>query len=234
MGLNRFVRTIARRGLKLDVVRLDAFPFMPHLRRHNISLVLDVGANEGQYAKLLRTNHYTGRIVSFEPAREPFARLLDASKSDQEWSVEQCALGGSSGVADLNISSGSVMNSFLPLNAQAQSDLPWAASTTTERVHLKRLDDVFPDHARAGKAVLLKVDVQGFEAEVLRGAEHSLPKIVLVQLEGAVEPLYVGEPTFLEHIAAMTGRGFRLVDLHEVFRDEQGRLVHLDCLFERG
>lgn len=230
MGLRQFARSVARRSFNLDVTRLDAFSFIPHVRRLGISLVFDVGANEGQYAKLLRANHYAGSIVSFEPAQEPFRALLEASKADSDWSVENCALGASTGTADLHISERSVMNSFLPLSA----DIAWAAATGSECVPVRRLDDIFSVYAKPTDAILLKIDVQGFEGDVLKGAEQSLSKIALVQLEGAVEPIYKGEPSFIEHIATMAARGFRLVDLHSVFRDDNGRLVHIDCLFERA
>src|SRR5450830_683787 len=63
------------------------------LREHRVGVLIDGGANTGQWEMAIRGNGYRGRIISFEPVAEPFAALSDTSASDPLWRCVQAALG---------------------------------------------------------------------------------------------------------------------------------------------
>ncbi len=88
-----------------------------------VNLVLDVGANEGQYARRLRHAAYDGRIVSFEPIEQLHEVLLDVSRCDGNWAISRFALGSKDGVAQLNVTSNPLFSSFLRPNAACE-ELP--------------------------------------------------------------------------------------------------------------
>ena len=104
----------------------------------------------------------------------------------------------------------------------------------TERVHVARLDPIWPELVRGGDRVWLKLDVQGFELEVLKGAEASLPSVACVQAELSFVPLYDGSPRFLELVKHLDARGFRLAGLEEGHDDVRtGEMLQADGIFVR-
>jgi FkbM family methyltransferase len=114
------------------------------LEHHGITVVLDVGANVGQYATRLRQGGWAGRIVSFEPLPTARVALEQAAASDPLWDVAPpMALGASAGTATLNVSPESDMSSTLPFLPEMADLLDSAAYTGTVTVPLARLDEVF-------------------------------------------------------------------------------------------
>ena len=217
----------------LDLVRLDAFPFIRHIERLNVTVVLDVGANIGQTGDMLRRNGYRGKIVSFEPISDAYALLSQAARADGAWYSEHCAVGSVNGQIDINVSDHSTMSSVREIKAETTAAFAFATVVGKETVEIRTLDDMFSDHVGSDDVVLLKMDVQGFEDEVLKGAQQSLARITLVLLEAAVKPAYRDESRLFDHYKYLEDRGYQLIDITEALRDAGGRLLYVDCLFER-
>lgn len=92
------------------------------LRAYGVDLVLDVGANVGQFARSLIDVGWTGRIVSFEPMSEPYAALQRASARHPQWEIaERCCIGDHNGEIELHASEDSVASSVLPLSSNLVS-----------------------------------------------------------------------------------------------------------------
>ena len=167
-----------------------------------IDLVLDVGANVGQYAKSLRDLGYSGRIVSFEPLSSAYSQLKTASKKDLLWEIApQTAIGNQEGEIIINIAGNSQSSSALPmLDAHVQS-APESAYSGSETVKLSRLDTLAKDYIKSEtKSIFLKIDVQGLEKQVLEGATAILPLVKGIKLELSLVPLYEGQVLFQEMI----------------------------------
>ena len=204
------------------------------LRSLGITLVLDVGANVGGYAAQLRRLGYRSRIVSFEPLGDAFAALEGAAAGDPRWECRRQALGSSDCTAEINVAANAVSSSFLEINDRALRSAPQAKYVGTERVHVARLDPIWPELVRGGDRVWLKLDVQGFELEVLKGAEASLPSVACVQAELSFVPLYDCSPRFLELVKHLDARGFRLAGLEEGHDDVRtGEMLQADGIFVR-
>ena len=214
-----------------DLARIELL-----LSHHRINLVLDVGANAGQYARMLREIGYAGRIVSFEPLAQAHAKLLEASKDDPGWAVApRGAIGSRSGEATLHVSRNSFSSSTLPMLDAHLRAAPDSAYVGTEHVAISSLDAAArPYIDAASDSIYLKIDVQGTESEVLAGAEAVLPSVRGVQVELSLMPLYEGEPLFRDMLDRMDRLGY---DLHAVvpgFTDERtGRLLQMDGIFFR-
>jgi FkbM family methyltransferase len=228
----RKARPIANR-FNIDVVRLNAFPFMRHIERLGVNLIFDVGANVGQYGQLLRSNGYRGKLVSFEPIRTVHDALAVISQPDRSWTAENCALGAEAGETDIKVSEHTTMSSILEIKPEHITDFPYAAVTRTERIKVRTLDEVFSQYASPSDVCMLKLDVQGYEDQVLLGAKSSLARLPLIQMEAAVEGIYQNEPTMFDHVRTLASKNYRLIDIAEAFRDSCGRLLHTDCMFER-
>jgi FkbM family methyltransferase len=198
------------------------------------AVVLDVGANAGQFGETLRAAGYLGRIASIEPLASAHALLQLRAAQDGNWFVApRMALGAEAGEATINIAANSHSSSLLPMMGAHLAAAPHSKYVGEERVPVRRLDEVF-DELVLGQRCLLKIDVQGFEAQVLAGARESLAKIVALQIEMSLIECYEGEAGFLELLADIRGRGFALHSITPAFTDTRtGQLLQADCFFVR-
>jgi len=205
------------------------------LRSFAIDTVLDIGANTGQFARELRHDlGYTGRIISFEPQSKIFEALKANAEGDSAWKVYNWAVGEAAGEAEINISVDPLSSSLLGVMPAFLKSAPNAKYVGKEVIQVKPLDSFFSDYCTAENNVYLKIDTQGFESKVLKGAERSLPRIDTVQMEMSLVPLYQDELLFHDMCTLMAGKGYTLVSLEEVFADSRsGQLMQVDGIFHR-
>lgn len=205
------------------------------LEYFGVDLVLDVGANQGQFASEMRGCGYRGNILSFEPLSKAHGALRQASKGDAKWDVfPRCAVGSRNGEGEINISDNSVSSSLLPRHDNLSSAEPASSYVGKEAVSLVTLDSVAMDLVGKFKNPFLKIDVQGFEWNVLDGARNTLPKMRGILLELSLVPLYKGQHLWKDIIARLEGEGFALWALQPGFTDpHNGRTLQVDGLFFR-
>jgi FkbM family methyltransferase len=205
------------------------------LRSRGITLVLDVGASEGTYARQLRQLGFEGRIISFEPLSAPFAELERAAAADARWQCRRLALGAEVGEREINVAGNSSSSSLLEMKERHLRSAPQAAYVGTERIPIASLASIWPELVAEDDCVYLKLDVQGFELEALRGADTRLGSVDCVQAELSFVPLYEGAPDFLELIEFLGSRGFRLAGLEEGHDDiRTGEMLQADGIFVRN
>lgn len=206
------------------------------LSRTGFGLVLDVGANQGQFAARLRALGYDGPIASFEPLSSAFARLKALAGRDPNLSIFNFALGAKAETREIFISGNSASSSFLPIEDMTVAAEPLTAVVGREAVEIRRLDDVAADafsQAKEGPA-LLKLDTQGTEREVLEGAKSTLEKIDYILTECSLVSVYKGEPLIESQIEWMRKHGFDPVSIDLGWSDPQtGRTYQVDVLFKR-
>ncbi len=206
------------------------------LKYHGINLVLDVGANIGQYAKHLREIGYSGRIVSFEPLPAAHSQLLNDSKRDGLWEIApRMAIGNRDGQIEIHVARNSFSSSALPILDSHLKAAPASEYVDSIMVDLSRLDTVAPKYLNdRSSSIFLKVDVQGFEHQVLEGASQILPRLKGIQLEISLVPLYQGETLFRDMLDRLDDLGYELYALSPSFTDmTSGRTLQCDGVFFR-
>jgi FkbM family methyltransferase len=198
-------------------------------------VVLDVGANIGQYGQMLRRIGYGGVIISFEALGAAHAKLSVQASADSNWIVApRAALGSAKGSIEINVSRNSVSSSVLPMKATHLAAAPKSRYVATETVALERLDDLFPAIFPDAGPVFLKLDTQGYEEQVLVGAVGILSRVAAIQMEISLVPLYEGAPTVVHILSAMGDLGYHLFQVVPGFRDlKTGQLLQLDGIFVR-
>lgn len=235
--LRDLVRSIARwRGYEI-LGPLRAYATQKSLiglvRQERINLVLDVGANTGQFAKELFASGYPGKILSFEPLVSAHAELCKKARGVARWTVaERMAIGATNGFVEMHVSENSVSSSILamlPLHAEAE---PKSVYVRTESVPVNRLDDVCV--LSEADRVLLKIDVQGYERQVLEGATRVLGACRAVLAEMSLTPLYDGQVMARELWGWLEGSGLEPWSFEPGFRHpESGRMLQIDGVFVR-
>lgn len=200
---------------------------------HHVNVVLDVGANVGQFGRELRLAGFAGRIVSFEPLSSAHARLLKTAKADPNWVVAPpMAIGRSDAQVDIHIAGDSVSSSVLGMLDAHLEAAPDSAYVGAERVLMRRLDTIAGEYLREGDVPFLKVDVQGCESQVLEGARELIPKVVGLHLELALVPCYREQPSFERVVNALRSAGFSLWLLSPgTVNESTGRQLQVDAVF---
>lgn len=206
------------------------------LRKFDIDLVLDVGANTGQFASDIRHWGYADRIVSFEPLSQAHSELLQSSEGDPLWDVyPRCALGDHIGEVEINIAGNSQSSSILPMLESHRSAAPESVYQGKEVVPIKTLDAVAGQYFKDARAAFLKIDTQGFEWQVLDGARDTLPHIKGILVELSLVPLYEGQHLWREVIDRLEAEGFALWTFKPGFSDQvSGRMLQVDGVFYRN
>jgi FkbM family methyltransferase len=234
-AIRRLTRSSSWEVRRLDPdLTLDTYLWfmLPHF---GVNTVLDVGAHVGEFGELLRNNDYRGQIISFEPVGSSYTALQSACSHDPVWTAHNCALGATETVTTMNITRGTNFASFRSGNKDAHESFPDIEVVGTETVTVRRLDRLF-DELVAGirePRIYLKIDTQGWDREVLEGATGCLDKIVGLQTEVSLAPLYEDTPMFEEMIGECRRAGFEVTALFPVARLGGWRLAELDCVMLR-
>jgi FkbM family methyltransferase len=200
-----------------------------------ISLLLDVGANVGQYAQEVRKHGYRNRIVSFEPLPAAYAKLQRSAHGEPQWQCLNLALGDSDETREINIAGNSgESSSLLPMRERHVDALPSSAYIGKEMIRLVRLDSLRSQLTSLDDVIWLKIDVQGFEQKVLEGAAHVIEQVKAIEMELSLVPLYEDAPLLCHAIAYLEKKGFQLIGVEDAFRDSRrGHTLQLNGVFER-
>lgn len=205
------------------------------LNQYAIDTVLDVGASNGRYGFALReVMNYRGRIVSFEPMQAPFAELNARASNDSQWTALNYALGESNEDSSINVAANSSSSSILGMLPAHEQAKPSSAYVKREQIQIRTLDSVFDEICGTARSIYMKLDTQGFEEAILRGAKHSLDRINTIQLEMSIVPLYEDTTLFAGMVELMQEKGYMLVGLESGFVDKKtGQLMQIDGIFRR-
>lgn len=244
IAVKRAIAGLARRVGYEIVPRTDLEhrAFSLHLKalfqKYDIQCVLDVGANRGQYYQFLRERvGYRGLVVSFEPISQNVVHLREKAKVDSRWIIRGEALGSSDTRMDINVMKVDLLSSFLnPHPAMVDMFREVNVVDHKEAVEVRRLDSVMSEIGaeRSLRNLYLKVDTQGFDLEVIRGASSTLPRVRALQTEISMRPLYLNAPSYQETLDELVGCSFAVSGMFPVSRDSALRVVEFDCVMVNG
>lgn len=222
--------------------RVHQYPEILALRRFlsffKVDALFDVGANYGQYARMLRQDvGYRGAIFSFEPNPDVFVALSRTAARDSGWHVFNMALSDFDGTVPFHIMAAHQFSSIE--KPAAQMDAIFNDRNRIERtvdMQCRRLDGMIDELLGPQKLTrpFLKMDTQGHDRAVCEGAVASLPRIMGVQSELAVQPLYAGATEYRNMIAYLEAKGFVPNALFANNKGHFPRLVEMDGIFLRA
>ena len=198
-----------------------------------VVVVIDVGANAGQYGEMLRELGFAGRLVSLEPVAEAYAELERRAAADGAWEAVRVAASDVDGEITLNVTEDSRSSSVLPRNERFADKAGWSPKER-RRVAARRLDGLVAELLRPQERAYLKLDIQGYERHVLDGAGDALARFEALELELSVTPLYEGQPSLAEMLPLLEQRGFKPVSIEPILLDDDGLLMEMDGLFARA
>ncbi len=208
-------------------VEHDSDPF-----RHDFRLVLDVGASRGQFALVAARRFPQATLVCFEPLPEPRRILKRALAWHRDLDVIGCAVSLEAGKAEFVVSRADDSSSLLEMTDTQTRYFPGTEAAGRITVQTARLDDLMPPE-RLVRPCLLKIDVQGSELQVLRGASTTLAVADSVLVECSFAELYRGQALAGEIIDVLHDHGFGLSAICSPVTGRSGMVLQADMLFER-
>ncbi len=224
----------AARELMMGIGTIADTPFksiVRNLQECKILTVIDVGANVGQFGLDVRRHGFEGQIVSYEPVEETFNLLTQMIKQSQPWRAFQLGLGAAESERAINISGNAgLSSSLLEMGSLHIENFPDSATVSKQNIVISTIDNQLETLGIPPEEIMLKLDVQGYEAEVLKGAAQSLSKIPLCYLEVSITPLYEGEISFLPILIELSKFGHEVIDVFRGIKANNGQLLQLDIL----
>ncbi len=228
--LMRLKKILRRFGF--DIVRYRSFwhdtavPLNPRT-------ILDIGANNGAFAKKMRALFPTAHIYSFEPLHDCFEQLEKDMQEDSHFKAFNVALGTYSGESVIQRSSFHPSSSLLPMSTLHKTLYPKSAGMSEEKITVARLDDI-ARNISIEEPLFIKMDVQGFEAEVIKGGTEMLKRASLVLMETSFVPLYENQPLFGDIHRLMQELGFEYRGRAEAhYNQKTNELLYEDSVFVR-
>jgi len=224
--LKRILRSIGYDIVKHETLVSFELSILKWLAKENVDVVIDVGANEGQYVKKIRNMGYEGKIISFEPTSEAYEKLVKNRENDQHWFVApRMAIGEKNGETEIFVSHNSVSSSILKISQTHVKIEKDSAYKNKETVNIRTLDSLFGNCIPKGKNLFLKIDTQGYEMKVLAGIENNLEKVKGIQIELSINPLYEGQELYLEFFVFMEKNNFSLYSIRPGFKNKETQQI---------
>lgn len=190
------------------------------------SCIIDVGANKGQFSSFAAGRWPDVPIIAFEPLPGPAARYRTVLRGRA--TLHTCALGAAEGQSEIHIASREDSSSLLALG-ERQKSIFGMAQVSTMPVQVRRLENVLGEEDLGGRA-LLKIDVQGYEHEVLQGLGVLARSIAWVFVEVSFVELYMGQHMYGDVDDLLQELGFELVLEHNP-TVHAGKKIQADLLY---
>jgi FkbM family methyltransferase len=234
IAVRRFLSLVKRTLLRLGIeVELRSRHRHLWLQQLGISTVLDIGANTGQFAAQIRDTLPDAHIYSFDPVEENFRQLQRREARDLRFKAYKFALGDANQKLPFNQNRFSASSSFLDLGEMHKSNFPFAREVEQVEVEVRRLDDLAPE-LNLEPEILVKLDVQGFEDQVIRGGASVLRTARVVITEVSFQALYEGQPLFGDIHQQLTELGFSLRGFSEQIRSTaDDQMLSADAVYVR-
>ncbi|MFA6540364.1 MAG: FkbM family methyltransferase [Bacteroidota bacterium] len=203
------------------------------LQSREINTIVDIGANNGQFADFIHQVMPGVSIYSFEPLAMPFEQLVELSKTIHTLHCFNYAIGATNGEVEINENDFSASSSILPMGDLHVSSFPFTKNSIVKAIPIRTLDSFIPE-IHPVKSILLKIDVQGFELEVLKGAEKFVNMVDVIIVETSFFELYKTQPLFRDIYEYLLKKGFSYCgNFDQINSASTGEVLQADAIFIR-
>ena len=195
-------------------------------RVKNIKTFIDIGSNKGQFLLLINNLYPKSKVLAFEPLNEEFKIIKKIFLRNKNISIYNFALGNKNTNMYMYKSNKTDSSSFLkPSNTQIKF-FPDTYIKQKIRVNIKKLKNCTKG---LYKPIFLKIDVQGFELEVLKGSD--LTQFKFIYLEASYKKLYTNQPLITHISKFLKSKNFKQVSRYNLIKDFSQRPIQADFLF---
>lgn len=201
------------------------------IRDANFKTILDIGANQGYFAKEMRALLPNAQIHCFEPLPDCFKALVQHTQTDHFIAVHNIGFGEHNEQRFMYQNSYSPSSSLLEIADLHIRNFPQTQHTFQTQVEIRRLDDYLKD-VELPMPLFVKIDVQGFEDKVILGGKNILQKADAILVELSFVPLYHHQPLFHDIYELLIDLGFEFRGaFHQLFDAKNGNVLQMDGIF---
>lgn len=212
---------------------ISSFEILTNLKQivSELDLIIDVGANSGQFSKASNFFYPEAQIYTFEPLEDHFLNIAQKFSKIKNVKVYNLAVGNEDGFISFNKNKYGHVSSILDISEE---------NKYYPKEHIEKIDvkittlDTFFKEIQIPKATLIKLDVQGFELEVLKGAVNIIQKVNYIIIEANLETLYTNQPTFTEVNTFLNENGFEVCGMLDFNLGSKNKYIEVDLLYKRG
>ena len=198
--------------------------------RLDIQTIIDIGSNEGQFIKDISTSLPGRKILAFEPIPSCYEKLVSNTKNDNVVAYN-IGLSDTEGETEINISNNSGSSSILQMKELHEVSYPDSYYVKKEKIRLERLDNVL-GNISLKKNVLIKMDVQGYEKNVIRGGEEIFSQAAALIIESIFEPFYDDQWLFDDLYRYFTQNGFAFMGFADQANSKKSGIpLYADSIF---
>jgi FkbM family methyltransferase len=214
-----------RKGVGASLEHTESFS------SYEFTTVVDVGANKGQFSLFMRSFFPKAAIIAFEPLPGPAEKFHWIFSGEADVVLHRCALGAANERAQIHVTEHDDSSSLLAVTSQ-QLDAYGTREVGTVDIEVRRLDSVL---ARDNiiRPALLKIDVQGFEDQVLYGCGSLLECFDLIYVEASYVELYANQVMINEVAEILWKAGYRLRGIFNQSVNSANQPLQADFLFGR-
>lgn len=225
--LNEYYRSCLLKGVAPAVEHSAA------LKSYQLNSVIDVGANRGQFTTMIFDLFPNSNIIAFEPLAEPFRKLVEVTSRFTNIRTVNTAIGPEKANLPINVATRDDSSSLLQITAMQEAVFPQTGYKRTDYVEVAPMTN-YVSSSDLKSPCLLKIDVQGFELQVLKGCYELISNVDLIYVETSFVELYDGQPFAYDIINYLHPRGFQLSGIYNLHYTKAGHPVQGDFLFVRG
>lgn len=224
---------IKKRPFYVSGVKIEHNFFHNHkwIQPYNFHTILDIGANQGQFATKFRLLFPNSKIYSFEPIPEVFNLLSERFKADLKFKAFNFGLGLEKGEFDFFQNDFSDSSSLLPMKELHVENFPKTKDSKKIRINVEKLDEIAL-RLELVSPILIKIDVQGFERMVILGGEETIKKAKMIIVEVSFFELYENQFYFDSIYALLHHYGFRFIgNIDQLKSPKDGLILQADAIF---
>jgi len=232
MTIGQIIKKIfTKLGLELNLIKYSSDYNLLGFRNFDFDVVIDVGANKGNYVKKFLEAFPKAEIYAFEPLPDMFSQLKEIKNKNVH--VYNLAIADKSGFLPFYFDVDDPSASSFLKNTDFSKKM-WRRSKLRHKkikVPIATLDEIMTEKIKPSTKILVKIDVQGYEMEVIAGAKKTLKKSIACVLEISRAAHYKNQPDFDEIYQAMKKLGYEYVGnwFQCIFRN--GAIAYLDAFF---
>ena len=195
-------------------------------------MIVDIGANRGQFALVARHYFPKARIISFEPLPIPALKYSNIFMADERAEINTVGIGPIRKIESIHISASDDSSSFLSITVMQRKMFPGTEEIGTMDVQIAPLSD-FLNADKIEQPAMLKLDVQGYELEALKGCQKLLKCFDWIYVECSFIELYENQSLAHDVIAWLQQFGFRVMGIYNIYYDNAGKSIQADIMFTK-
>ncbi len=208
---------------------IELLPFIKKIK--NINTLIDVGSNKGQFVLLCIKFFPNLLIYSFEPIKEALIRQKNLLNFKNNIYFYNTGIGNKNKIINFFITNRADSSSFLTINKSKNYNKNYYIKEK-RKIKIQKLDQIL-NNKKLIKPVLIKIDVQGFELEVLKGSKKTLPNIDYLLLEVSKNQMYNKQAIELEIINFLKKEKFIIMESSKWKKINNTEFMQRDILFKR-